>query len=406
MSGLKVFVSSTCVDLGAERAQMRSLLLRLGHEPIMSDYSDVLYDPRAHTHASCVREVSNADALVLLVGSRFGGTTVPQAVSLVDIDALKNSSNKVEVLSSKDRLSITQMEVFKAIENGIPVFTFVDSRVYADHHVYQTNKSSGIIDKIKFPSIAKPETATYIFEFLNFVNHRVLNNSIIAYRNFSDIEEHLVKQWSLLFQRLLQEERVRATEARRAEIVIDQLEDMKAVILQSIAQGNPRDAARNVLKFRRLVDFILGFRSISSIDFVNFSGSLNDLMKEVGIVNIRHTNNSSYGRAALILEDGTYFSLRMPYSFIRPLHAQWAESRGLDTTTKQAIIDAVGDANTAPPIRYVNSQYVDENDTENQDYNSLNVAVASDFNYAEIGEDKSKKTQETLENTAKSNDDN
>lgn len=44
MAALRVFVSSTCVDLGAHREQIRTLLTNMGYEPIMSDFSDVLYD--------------------------------------------------------------------------------------------------------------------------------------------------------------------------------------------------------------------------------------------------------------------------------------------------------------------------------------------------------------------------
>ena len=55
MPSPKVFVSSTCYDLGMAREQLRSFLLRIGYEPILSEYSDILYDPRAHTHTSLTR---------------------------------------------------------------------------------------------------------------------------------------------------------------------------------------------------------------------------------------------------------------------------------------------------------------------------------------------------------------
>lgn len=52
MSALRVFISSTCYDLGIARESLRKFIVSLGYEPVMSDYSDVLYDPRIHTHTS------------------------------------------------------------------------------------------------------------------------------------------------------------------------------------------------------------------------------------------------------------------------------------------------------------------------------------------------------------------
>ncbi|WP_158694106.1 DUF4062 domain-containing protein, partial [Cronobacter malonaticus] len=76
MAGLRVFVSSTCYDLSLLRSQLRIFIQNLGYEPMMSDYSDLLYDPRQHTHTSCIDEVSSADVVVLIIGSRFGGKVV------------------------------------------------------------------------------------------------------------------------------------------------------------------------------------------------------------------------------------------------------------------------------------------------------------------------------------------
>lgn len=88
MAGLRIFVSSTCYDLSVTRSQLRTFIQSQGHEPLMSDYSDILYDPRLHTHTSCVDEVATADIVVLIVGSRFGGKSVPEALSKLDFEKL------------------------------------------------------------------------------------------------------------------------------------------------------------------------------------------------------------------------------------------------------------------------------------------------------------------------------
>ena len=194
MAELKVFVSSTCYDLSLLRSQLRLFIKNLGYEPIMSDYEDILYDPRTHTHTSCVDEVKNCDVLVLIIGSRFGGKATLEALNRIDFEALKNESVSIESLKEKECLSVTQLEVLTAIENSIPVYTFIEKRVLHDHALYEKNKSSDIIEKIIFPSIEKQETAKYIFNFINFVRHRTRNNNIFAFEKGQDIEDILKKQ--------------------------------------------------------------------------------------------------------------------------------------------------------------------------------------------------------------------
>ena len=140
MAGLKVFVSSTCYDLSILRSQLRLFIQNIGHEPTMSDYNDLLYDPRVHTHTSCVDEVASCDAVVLIVGSRFGGKSVPEALSKLDFDRLFNESKSIESLKVKENLSVTQLEILKAVESDIPVFTFIDEGVWHDHALYEKNK--------------------------------------------------------------------------------------------------------------------------------------------------------------------------------------------------------------------------------------------------------------------------
>lgn len=190
MPSPKVFISSTCYDLGMAREQLRAFLLRLGYDPILSEYSDVLYDPRTHTHTSCIQDVPNADMVILLIGSRFGGRAVPEALSLIDLENLVNSSFDVTVLSEPEKLSITQLEVLKAIDASVPVFAFVEEKVMHDQLVYQKNKD--LSDKIRFPSIDKPDTAKYIFEFISFLQHRNKGNSVVPFCRTSDIESHLL----------------------------------------------------------------------------------------------------------------------------------------------------------------------------------------------------------------------
>lgn len=123
---LKIFVSSTCYDLSIIRSQLKSFIENMGYEAVLSEYNDVFYDPQDHTHESCVKEVANADVVILIIGSRFGGTAMPNLQSLIDFKSLSAASFKTKILEDKDNLSVTQYEIFKAIETDIPVYCFVD----------------------------------------------------------------------------------------------------------------------------------------------------------------------------------------------------------------------------------------------------------------------------------------
>jgi hypothetical protein len=353
MAGLRVFVSSTCYDLAVVRSQLRLFLSSLGHEPVLSDYNDVVYDPRIHTHTSCVNEVDGCDILVLVTGSRFGGTSVPEALTRIDFDALAQESHSIKILATKEKCSITQIEVLRAVELGIPVFSFVDEHVLHDHALYEKNKDKTILPDIDFPSIQLRDSAKYIFEFINFLRHRVRGNSVYPFSKSQDIEETLRRQWSGLLQRLLMEQRHHNLEARRSDKLASQLEDLKTVILTSIGTTKDRDIARGVVKFRRLVDFLTGLRIPDRGFIFNQTISWNDLLKAVGIIDVIDTTNffdvserrprNSRPRTLLVCSDRTYYELRPPIDFLYEVGKDWAAFMELDGELRKVIFEALAE---------------------------------------------------------------
>lgn len=359
MPSPKIFVSSTCYDLGMAREQLRAFLLRLGYDPILSEYSDVLYDPRTHTHTSCIQDVPNADMVVLLIGSRFGGRAVPEALSLIDLENLVNSSFDVTVLKDPEKLSITQLEVLKAIDASVPVFAFVEEKVMHDQLVYQKNKD--LSDKIKFPSIDKPDTAKYIFEFISFLHHRNKGNAVIPFSRISDIESHLLKQWGSLFQKLLREQREGASESRKMLAISEQIEDIKTAIISTIGNAQSREVARGVIKYRRLADFLTG------LQFPNYSlvtqGTIpfDELLSEAGIVAVRDIPGPrpTFGRSALIKSDGTFYEMRFPRDYLMRIGVNWTSFLALATDVRGIIFEAISDMGHMGPglLRYRAEQF-------------------------------------------------
>jgi len=336
------------------REQLRSFFIRLGYEPILSEYSDILYDPRAHTHTSCIKEVPNADMVVVLIGARFGGKAVPEALSAIDMENLVKSSFDVTVLSEPEKLSITQLEVLKAIDATVPVFAFVDEKVMHDHLVYQKNKE--LVDKIRFPSLEKPETAKYIFEFINFLQHRNKGNSVIPFGRIEDIEVHLLKQWGGLFQRLLREQREHSQESRKMFAISEQIEDIKTAIISTIGNAQSRDVARGVIKYRRLSDFLSGL-SFPDVSIVTEGTcGFDELLATAGIVKVRDIPGSrpTFGRSALIKSDGTFYEMRLSQDFIGRVAVDWASFVAIAPDVRKIVFEAISDMGHMGPglVRY------------------------------------------------------
>ena len=349
MAGLRVFVSSTCYDLSSIRAQLRLFISSLGHDPVMSDFNDVLYDPRVHTHTSCIEEVTGCDVVVLIVGSRYGGSAIPDALAKIDFDSVSKESKSFDALKLRENVSVTQLEVLKAVEQGIPVFSFVDERVWHDHALYEKNKGKPIIDQIEFPSIQKKETAVFIFEFINFLRLRVRNNSVFTFSKTQDIEETLKRQWSGLLQRLINEQRRRSIETARIDNLSAQLADLRAAILTTIGSADERKIAQGVVRFRRLVDFLRGLK-LDSWDFVFSQPALSwqQLLELAGIVGIHEIPdfirpNMRMGRSGcfLVRNDGTFYDCRGPRDMIEELQLDWHAFMEYSPESRRVIVEAL-----------------------------------------------------------------
>lgn len=310
----------------------------------MSDYSDILYDPRAHTHDSCLKEIPACDMVVVIIGSRFGGLAIPSAIVSLDLRLLQELSAKPAILELKDKLSITQLEVLKAVEQSVPVYAFVDANVYHDHHVYEKNKDKKeVIDNIEFPSIQKRETARYIFEFINFLSHRVTNNSITPFSRLEDIREHLTGQWSQLFQRLLAESKARVRDEKRYRDFSENIEDLKAVVLASLSTPGLRETAKGAIQFRHLISFISSLRFIDHRALLLSKLTWAQLLIDARISEIRRgpEDGSMPHEMLLIRDDRTFYRSRFPSRIFDEFKADWNKFIALNDPTREAIVDAL-----------------------------------------------------------------
>jgi len=332
----------------------------------MSDFNDVLYDFRIHTHTACIDEVAGCDVVVLIVGSRYGGAAIPHALAKVDFDAVSKESKSIENLKSRDNISVTQLEVLKAVEQGIPVFSFIEERVWHDHALYEKNKGKSIIDQIEFPSIQRKETALFIFEFINFLRLRVRNNSVFTFSKTQDVEETLRRQWSGLLQRLINEQRRRSIEVARIDNLSAQLADLRAAVLTTIGSSDERKIAQGVVRFRRLVDFLRGLK-LENWDIVFSSSPITwqELMGHAGIMDtievpeiIRpNTRLGRYG-CFLIKNDRTFYDCRGPREMLDDLQLDWHAFMDFPPDSRRVIVEALREMPSGMPLlRYIREPF-------------------------------------------------
>jgi hypothetical protein len=221
MAAPKVFVSSTCFDLGEIRDSIRTFIRAFGFDPVLSEYGDVFYHPDLHTHEACIHEISNCQLFLLIIGGRFGGSYVYE----------------------KDK-SITNAEYEAAVTNRIPIFTYVKKSVLENHQLYQDNKDKPFIKEITFPAIEKQEDAISIFEFINRVRKASLNNGYESFEFAKEIEEHLRKQWAGMFFEYIRTRELKEQFANTNQLLAaleassEKLEAITKGIYQNVDQEN------------------------------------------------------------------------------------------------------------------------------------------------------------------------
>jgi len=200
MATPRVFISSTCYDLKYIRENLKYFIRTIGYEPVLSEEGTIFFNPTLHTHDACLAEVPNCQVFVLMIGGRFGGQ-------------LHGSET-----------SITNAEYREAVKLKIPVFALIDTAVFNDYHLFSRNRGNLGVDltKVVFPSV----DSIKIFDFIDEVRGNAVNNALVPFRDFGDIEAYLKQQWAgMMFDFL-----TRVNEERRVANTLDTLSQMNARI--------------------------------------------------------------------------------------------------------------------------------------------------------------------------------
>ncbi len=250
MSCPRVFVSSTYYDLKHVREIIKDYILDLGYEPVLSEFSDVFYQPGDTVQNSCLVEISKCDIFVLIVGKRYGS-----------------------LFPGEDHLSITHKEYIEAQNVSIPIYAFIDIDVLHDYEFYIKN---GRNEKCKFRCVTDVE----IFGLIDEIRKAAKDNSLIPYSSIYEILQHLKKQWASLFKDFLQKQRQKIPKGiKPVHLDLEELNEKLNIIGIGSLDSN------EVLKSSSILEIISNLggtvKNNSTDCLINFKGKNINIGKDV-----------------------------------------------------------------------------------------------------------------------------
>ena len=179
----RVFVSSTFYDLKYIREDLSNFIRTHDFEPIMFEDGDIGYTPGKPLDKSCYETMKSSDMVILVIGGLYGSPAT--------------SEEKDEF---KEYMSVTRNEFRTAVNEGIPVFVFIDTKVFSEYAVYEMNEESIEEQKVAIKFSATKDIN--IFRFIREIKG-IGNIVVIEFSKLVQIKDFLSKQWSDMFRKYL-----------------------------------------------------------------------------------------------------------------------------------------------------------------------------------------------------------
>lgn len=246
----RIFISSTFYDLKYIREDLANFIRTYNYEPILFEEGDIGYESGKPLDNSCYDAMRTSDMALLIIGGQHGTNATNQTDENVD-----------------NFISITQQEFISAVQNHIPVYAFVDSKVYTEYDIYKEN-----IDKIKkdYEHITFRITKDIrVFDFIQNI-YSLGSIPINEFCKLQDIKDFLSKQWSDMFKKyLIQCKENREIETikfsvSKLESIVNQMSIMMDAIGKNILEKN--DEYNAVKNKQKIQEFFAEFNKSAYID--------------------------------------------------------------------------------------------------------------------------------------------
>lgn len=237
----RIFISSTFYDLKYIREDLSNFIKVHDFEPILFEDGDIGYTPGQPLDKSCYEAMGNADMVILIIGGNYGSPATGEDGSGFD-----------------EYMSVTRNEFKTALTEGIPLYAFVDRKVYAEYELYELNAEKFEKEKeiIKFRSTKNIN----VFRFIKEVK-AIGNISITEFDKIIDIKEFLSKQWSDMFKAYLNilkekqsSQKVEAT-VDEMKVLIRKMDVMLDTVGKKILTENNSTEYQSVLERQKIFSF-------------------------------------------------------------------------------------------------------------------------------------------------------
>lgn len=161
---------------------------------------------------------------------------------------------------------------------------------------------------------------------------------------------------------MLFESRTNAQEARRYRDFSERIEDLKAVVLASVATPDLRETAKGAVQFRHLIGFVSALRFVDHRQLLLSNKSWEDVLNSARINEIRTSVDDERAFRSdlyLILDDGTFYLARYSRRALDDFRVDWANFLGLEAKAREAIVAALLEEREAH--RFMMLRYFDQN---------------------------------------------
>ncbi len=164
MATFTLFISSTFYDLKHVRGYLDAFFSSLGHDAVMFERGDIPHLGETLDKESAAA-VASADAVICIVGGRYGSE------------------------ASDQQVSITESEIHTALNHNKLVWVFVERNIYAEFQTYRRNSSNETIDYAHVDDVR-------VYRFLERLHRFPLSKPIVPFDTADDITDFLRRQFS------------------------------------------------------------------------------------------------------------------------------------------------------------------------------------------------------------------
>jgi DNA repair photolyase len=292
---LKVFISSTCYDLKEVRNNLKSELEKAGYDATISEKNAFVNTSKDNIE-NCLANVKDSDIIIHIIEKKYGSYVPEQSLKSIKINDELIDSENFKINFENGNISISQAEVLAALQEGIPVYFFVEDIIKSDLKKYNdTTKRNEIkaLENILKRGGYQEGTIKYIFDWCNYINS--IGKWIFSFKDSKDIFKQFTMQNIQRYKELLYKERM-------LKVKVDNLSEISNTIFYPSYQLIDWSVLLNDAKTVNLCIFFTG----SEWDALNFP-KIRKYIEDGGIMNIYLPNpeilRNKFFESQIIRED-------------------------------------------------------------------------------------------------------